>query len=139
MLFDQVNNAIKEAMKAQQKDRLDALRYFKSMLLENKTSKAPVEEMDVLVRHIKKLKDSLENFPVGNELRTKTEKEIEAISIYLPQGLDETEVKKIIQNIIASHPGANMGVVMKELTPQIKGRFDGKRASDLVKEMIASK
>lgn len=139
MLFDQVNNAIKEAMKAQQKDRLDALRYFKSMLLENKTSKAPVEEMDVLVRHIKKLKDSLENFPVGNELRTKTEKEIEAISVYLPQGLDETEVKKIIQNIITSHPGANMGVVMKELTPQIKGRFDGKRASDLVKEMIASK
>ncbi len=137
-MIEKLNEDIKDAMKKGEKERLDAIRYLKSMLMENKTSKKPIAEMDVMIAHSKKLKDSLVNFPEGNELRIKTEKEIGFLSVYLPQQMGEDEVKKIIKDIVAK--GANnMGMIMKELTPQIKGRFDGKLANDFVKLAIEGK
>lgn len=135
-MMEQITEDIKKAMIAKDKDRLDALRYLKAMLIENKTSKAPIGEMDVLIKHVKKLKDSLENFPEGNELRIKTEKEIAALSDYLPKQLSEDEVKAMISSIIAATPGINAGLVMKELSPKIKGQFDSKRANELVKSAL---
>ena len=137
-MFLKVTEDIKQAMLSKDKDRLDALRFLKSMLIENKTSKNPIAEIDVAVKYVKKLKDSLENFPEGNPIRAKTEKEIEILKAYLPQELTADEVKNIIKEIIATHPGANMGMVMKELTPKIKGQFDGKLANDFVKQALGN-
>lgn len=136
-MFEQITEDIKKAMIAKDKDRLDALRYFKAMLIENKTAKAPIGEMDVLIKHVKKLKDSLENFPPENEIRKKTEKEIIVLSEYLPKQLGEDEVKGMIKDIISSNPGINAGLVMKELSPKIKGQFDSKTANELVKAALA--
>lgn len=135
-MMEQITEDIKKAMFAKDKERLDALRYLKAMLIENKTSKAPIAEMDVLIKHVKKLKDSLENFPEGNELRIKTEKEIAALQDYLPKQLGEDEVKGMIASIIGANPGINAGLVMKELSPKIKGQFDSKRANELVKSAL---
>lgn len=137
-MFEQITEDIKKAMFAKDKERLDALRYFKSMLIENKTSqKAPIAEMDVLIKHVKKLKDSLENFPPENEIRKKTEREIAVLSEYMPKQLDEETVKGYIKDIIAATPGVNAGLVMKELSPKIKGQFDSKIANELVKAALA--
>ena len=136
-MIDQITDDIKKAMIAKDKDRLDALRYFKSMLIENKTSKAPVAEMDVLIKHVKKLKDSLEAFPPENEVRKKTEKEIEILNEYMPKQLSTDEVKKFIADIIAANPGINVGLVMKELSPKIKGQFDSKLANEMVKAALS--
>jgi uncharacterized protein YqeY len=135
-MMEQITEDIKKAMFAKDKDRLDALRYLKAMLIENKTSKTPIAEMDVLIKHVKKLKDSLENFPEGNELRAKTEKEIAALSDYMPKQLDEAAVVAMIKSIIDGTPGINAGLVMKELSPKIKGQFDSKRANELVKSAL---
>ena len=136
-MFEKVTEDIKAAMYAKDKERLDALRYFKSMLIENKTSKAPIAEMDVLIKHVKKLKDSLENFPAENEIRKKTEREIIVLSEYMPKQLDEATVKGYIKDIIAATPGVNAGLVMKELSPKIKGQFDSKLANELVKSALS--
>ena len=131
-MISKINDDIKDAMKKGEKERLDAVRYLKSMLLENKTSKKPIAEIDVAIAHCKKLKDSLASFPDGNELKNKTEREIQFLAVYLPSQMGEDEVKAIIKTIIQN--GANnMGMIMKELTPQIKGHFDGKMANDFVK------
>jgi uncharacterized protein YqeY len=45
----------------------------------------------------------------------------------------------MITAIIKLNPSANQGIVMKELTPKIKGQFDGKLASDLVKSLLEIK
>lgn len=136
-MFDQITEDIKKAMFAKDKERLDALRYFKSMLIENKTSaKAASPEMDVLIKHVKKLKDSLENFPAENEIRKKTEREITILSEYMPKQLDEAVVKGYIAEIIAANPGHNAGLVMKDLSPKIKGQFDSKIANELVKAAL---
>ena len=136
-MFEKVTEDIKKAMFAKDKERLDALRYYKSMLIENKTSKAPIAEMDVLIKHVKKLKDSLENFPPDNEIRKKTEREIIVLSEYMPKQLDEATVKGYIKDIIAGTPGINAGLVMKELSPKIKGQFDSKLANELVKAELS--
>ena len=135
-MFEQITEDIKKAMIAKDKDRLDALRYFKAMLIENKTSKAPIAEMDVLIKHVKKLKDSLENFPEGNDIRKKTEVEINVLSDYMPKQISADEVKAMIASIIAANPGVNAGLVMKELSPKIKGQFDSKLANELVKAAL---
>ena len=137
-MFDQITEDIKKAMFAKDKERLDALRYLKSMLIENKTSKtAPIAEMDVLIKHVKKLKDSLESFPPENEVRKKTEREIIILSEYMPKQLTEDVVVGFIKEIIANTPNINAGLVMKELSPKIKGQFDSKIANELVKAALA--
>lgn len=137
-MFDQITEDIKKAMFAKDKERLDALRYLKSMLIENKTSKtAPIAEMDVLIKHVKKLKDSLDSFPPENEVRKKTEREIVILSEYMPKQLSQEVVLEYIKEIIAKTPGVNAGLVMKELSPKIKGQFDSKLANELVKAALA--
>lgn len=134
----QVENDMKEAMKAKAKEKLEAFRYLKAMLLENKTSKSPKSELDVAIALKNKLAESLTQIPQDNPLYDKTTKEIEFISVYLPKSLSEEEVKSMIAQILQSFPTPNPGMVMKELSPQIKGRFDGKKANLLVQEALKS-
>lgn len=136
-MIDELNTLIKEAMKSKDKPRLDALRYLKSMLMENQTSTKPVEPMDVVIRHHKKLTDSLVNFPEDNPMFAKTKDEIAIIAEFLPKQMTEDEVKQLIQDIKAKLDAPNMGAIMKELSPQIKGKFNGKVASDLVKAALS--
>ncbi|MBC96993.1 MAG: hypothetical protein CME63_04545 [Halobacteriovoraceae bacterium] len=135
-LLDQINADIKEAMKAKEKERLQALRYLKSMLMENSTSQKPVPEMDVVIKHDKKLKDSLHNFPEEHPMHQQTLLEIKVMEKFLPQPLSEAEVQNIINDIKSKLDSPNMGAIMKELQPQIKGRFDGKKASQMVKDSL---
>lgn len=134
-LMDQVNNDIKEAMKAKQQERLDALRMLKAEYIKNNTAPKPTDELSVTVAHAKRLSDSLEMYQAGTDAHNKILKELDVIKAYLPAAMTEEEVVKLIQDIKAK--GAkDMGSIMKELQPQIKGRFDGKRASDLVKASV---
>ena len=66
-MFEQVSSDIKDAMKAKDKPKLDALRMLKSRLIENKTAKKPKAELDVVIQYCKQLKDSLTEFPEGSE------------------------------------------------------------------------
>lgn len=134
-IFDKVNNDIKEAMKAKQQERLDALRMLKAEFIKNNTAAKPTDELSITVGHAKRLQDSLEMYQAGTEAHAKIVAELAVIKEYLPAEITEAEVVKMIQDIKAK--GAkDMGAIMKELQPQIKGRFDGKKASDLVKANI---
>ncbi len=135
-LMDQVNNDIKEAMKARQQERLDALRMLKAEYIKNNTAAKPTDELSVTIGHAKRIQDSLEMYQAGTPAYTKIVNELEVVKNYLPKGMEEAEVVGIINDIKAK--GAkDMGAIMKELQPLIKGRFDGKRASDLVKAALA--
>ena len=131
-MMDKVNADIKEAMKAKQQERLDALRMLKAEYIKNNTAVKPTDELSVTVSHAKKLLDSLEIYQKGTPAYEKIESEYAIIKDYLPKEMSEAEVVALIGEIKAN--GAkDMGSIMKELQPQIKGRFDGKRASELVK------
>ena len=136
-MLDQINQEIKNAMKAKEAGKLQALRYLKSMLMENSTSKSPRPEIDVVISHVKKLKDSLTNYPNDSEQFQKISTEITFVEIYLPKQLSDEDVVKLIKDIVGQLDSPNMGGVMKLLSPQIKGKFDGKKATELVKQELS--
>lgn len=146
-LLQQIDNDLKEALKAGQKERLSVLRGLKSDIkykqidLGHEMSDADI--IGVLTSASKKRKESIEQFKAGGrmDLVAKEEAEFAIIQAYLPAQLSEDKLRQIIAETIAE-TGANspkmMGVVMKALLPKVKGMADGKLVSQLVTELLAN-
>ena len=135
---ESLSKEIIDAMKAKDKTRLNVLRYLKKLIIENETSKKPIDEQDVIISHAKKMKDSVSMYPEGSDARKELENEIIILNEYLPEQLTEEDGINIIKGIISKLDNPNMGGVMKELAPQIKGKFDGKQATQLVNKTLNS-
>jgi uncharacterized protein YqeY len=132
-LQDTVNKEITQAMKDKNKERLEALRFLKSLFIQNNTSGKATDDMSVVIGHVKKLNDSMAAYPAGSEHIQKIKNELAVMAEFLPKQLTEAEVVAMIADFKKSNPTAAFGDVMKFITPQIKGKFDGKRASELAK------
>lgn len=100
------------------------------------------EVTSVLSSEIKKRKDAIALYEKGNrpELAVKEQKEIETIKKYLPEQLSSEEVIKLVEASIAK-TGAkemkDMGRVMADLSPKIKGKADGGEVSKIIKELLS--
>ncbi len=91
----------------------------------------------VITRAIKQRKDAAEQMRDAGreELAEREEAQIEVLSDYLPEGLDEDQVRAMVRELIES--GADqMGPLMGRLMPRIRGRFDGKEANRIVREEL---
>jgi uncharacterized protein len=135
---------MKEAMKAKDEATLRGLRAVKAAILLLKTSGSEVTEdaeLKMLQKLVKQRKDSLEIFQQQNrtDLAQKEEEEIKVIEKFMPQQMNEDELKLAVQKIIidtgASSP-ADMGKVMGVATKQLAGKADGKAISAAVKELL---
>ncbi len=109
--------------------------------LEQASQLTDEEVLEVIGSEIKKRKDSIEQFTQGGrpELAKGEQDEIEMLNIYMPAQMPEEEVKKLIASAVASTGAAgpkDMGKVMGAISAKIKGKFDGTRASALVKEAL---
>jgi uncharacterized protein YqeY len=134
-LKDRVSKEIIAGMKAKDKTKLNVLRYVKKLFIENETSKKPISEIDIIISHAKKTKDSLELYPDGPQ-KDEIKAELVVLEDYLPKQLSESDVIQMIADIKAASDKPNMGLIMKELSGKIKGQFDGKRATELVKAAL---
>jgi uncharacterized protein YqeY len=135
-LKDRVSKEIIAGMKAKDKTKLNVLRYVKKLFIENETSKKPISEIDIIISHAKKTRDSLELYPDGQQ-KDEIQAELKILADYLPKQLTEAEVVQFIDDIKSSLDKPNMGLIMKELSGKIKGQFDGKKATELVKASLA--
>jgi len=100
------------------------------------------EIITVLSSEIKKRKDAIVLYEKGNrpELADKEKKEIEILKKYLPEQIPAEELKKIIEesiNIAGAKEMKDMGKVMADLNPKIKGRADAGEVSKIVKELLS--
>jgi uncharacterized protein YqeY len=148
-LKQQIDNDIKQAMLAKNKEELEALRAIKSAILLAETEKggsgdiAQDVEMKLLTKAAKQRKESFEIFAKEgrDDLAKKEQFQLDVISRYLPKQMSEAEiteeVKKIIATVGATGP-QDMGKVMGTATKQLAGKADGKVISDLVKKLLAS-
>ena len=95
------------------------------------------EVTDVLTRAIKKRREAAEQMRAGQrtELAETEEREAATLTGYLPPQMSEADVRQLVGEAVAGG-AANVGAVMKEIAPQIKGRFDGKEANRIVREEI---
>ena len=144
-LKDQIQQDIKQAMKDKDKVKLSTLRLLMSEI-KNKEIDAggELEEGDILSiiqKAAKQRKESIEQYKKGgrDELAAKEKRELEILSAYLPKQLSQEELESIIKEAIekcgATSP-KEMGKVMKEVMPAVKGRADGKEVNALVRKLL---
>lgn len=147
-LFDQISNDIKEAMKARDKVRLEALRNVKKYFLEAKTAPGAADELtdDAALKIIQKLvkqgKDSATLYTEQGraDLAEAELAQVAAIEVYLPKQMTEEELTASLQGIIAETGAAgpkDMGRVMGVATKQLAGRAEGRAISAKVKELLS--
>ncbi|MCG8578402.1 MAG: GatB/YqeY domain-containing protein [Bacteroidales bacterium] len=143
----QISNDIKEAMKAKDRIRLEALRGVKKEMIEAKTSKGAAEEltdadvMKIVQKMVKQRKDAAELFKSQNreDLAEKELEEVEAISVYLPAQLTKEELEPIVKAIIDKVGATSMkemGKVMGVASKELAGKADGKDISAVVKQLL---
>ena len=95
--------------------------------------------VEVLTRAIKQRKDAAEQMRAGarEELAAVEDAQAAILAAYLPEGMDEDEVRALVREAIAG--GAQeMGPIMAALMPKIRGRFDGKEANRIVREELSA-
>lgn len=134
-----------EAMKNKDKEKLTVIRMVKAALdKERIDKKAEVNDdllIDVVNKQVKMRNDSLEEFKKANraDLIKQTEEELEILKDYLPEQLSEEEVIAIIEEVINevnAETIKDMGKVMKEVTPKVKGKADMKHVSEIIKSKL---
>ena len=145
-LTEQINQDIKAAMLAREKDKLDALRAVKAALLLEGTKDGSGEVSDevgltIIQKLVKQRKDSSSIFKEqGREDLAKDEDyQIGVLNTYLPEQMGEDEVRKVVQDTIAQVGASgpqDMGKVMGPVMGKLKGKADGKLISTLVKEAL---
>jgi uncharacterized protein len=146
-LFDQVNEDIKKAMLAREKDKLEALRAIKAAFLIAKTEKAgsdelsPETEIKIIQKLIKQRKESAEIYQQQNRIDLYDKEILEAnvIETYLPAQMSEAEIIAILKGVIekvGAKSAADFGKVMGVASKELSGKADGKFISQKVKELL---
>lgn len=148
MLFEQISNDIKEAMKARDKVRLETLRNIKKVFIEAKTAPGAndtLEDADalkLLSKLAKQGKESAATYVQQNrqDLADAELAQVAVIEEYLPKAMTEDEIEAAVKEIIAA-TGAqgmkDMGKVMGMASKQMAGRTDGRVISGIVKKLLA--
>lgn len=148
MLFDQISNDIKEAMKARDKVRLEALRNIKKVFIEAKTAPGANDTLEdaqalkILQKLAKQGHDSADLYNSQNrpDLAEEEMAQVNVIESYLPKQMSEKEIEAVVKEIIAQTGAQSMkemGKVMGVASKQLAGKADGKKISEIVKKLLA--
>ena len=144
---EQISTGIKDAMKAHDKARLDALRNVKKFILEAKTAPgagATITDekcIQIIQKLVKQGEDSAAIYSSQNraDLYDAEMAQVEALRVFLPKQLTEEELTDALKTIIAEVGATSMkdlGKVMGTATKQLAGKADGKAISAKVKELL---
>jgi len=150
LLKERLSEDLKSAMRGQktdpeQKIRVSTIRFLnaeiKNAEILKKEELNDDEIQDIIQRQIKRRKDSIEQYKKGGreDLAEKEAKEEKILASYLPEQLSDEEIrelaKKAIEETGATSP-KEMGKVMSKLMPEVRGKADGKRVSQIASELL---
>ena len=140
-----INDAVKDAMRAKDKERLNTLRLatseFKKVEVDERITLDDARVIAILDKMIKQRKDSVQQFTAGgrSDLADKEQAEISVLTEFLPAALTETELADLIKQAIANTSAEgmkDMGKVMAALKPQVQGRTDMGALSQKIKGLL---
>lgn len=138
-----LQSAMKEAMKARDKARVDTIRGLLAAIqyeeMEKKTEELSKEAiLNVLQRELKKRKEEVEfaEKAARADLLPKLQEEMKVIEAFLPSQLSAEAVETLLRKIKESNPAINMGLAMKELKEKYAGQYDARAASELAKKIF---
>jgi len=164
MLKDLIQQDFKEAFKNQEKVKLSVLRMLRAELvkkqqdkrfqlkkdypelegeeLNNKSILTEDEILGIIISRVKKSKESVSDFEKGgrNDLVEREKEEIKILEKYLPEQLSEEDVRKIVEGVVSKVGAESMkeiGRVMSELMPKVKGKTDGDLVLKIVRNILS--
>lgn len=147
-LFEQVSNDIKEAMKAKDKVRLEALRNIKKVFLEAKTAPgandtlADTDALKIIMKLVKQGKESGELYKQSgrDDLADAEFAQVAVFEQYLPKMMNDEELEAALKEIIAEVGATSMkemGKVMGIASKKLAGKAEGKAISEKVRALLA--
>ena len=147
-LFDQISADILEAMKAREKEKLEALRGIKKVMIEAKSAAgssgelSDQESLKIIQKLAKQGTDSATIYKEQGRIDLYQQEifQVKVFESYLPQKLSDAELTEAIQSIIADSGAASikeMGKVMGLASKKLAGLADGKDISDKVKALLS--
>jgi uncharacterized protein YqeY len=141
-VIDRIQEDVRAALKAGERDRVHALRLIVSEL-QKAAKDSSADELEVLQRERKRRLEAAEAYREGGreELASAEEREAEIISAYMPAQLSDEELGTIVGDAVAESGASSpkeMGKVMSLVMPKVKGRADGKRVSAVVGEKLGA-
>jgi len=150
-LREKIEDDLKTALKAGDKQRLSCLRMVKAKVQEKQIElrskegpEAKLSEEDVanvVSAYAKQRRDSIDSYEKGGreDLAANERAELEILTEYLPQQMSEEKIAEIVDDAVkesgASAP-KDMGAVMKLVMPKVKGRADGKIVNRIVQSRL---
>ena len=146
-LLEQLEKDKIDAMKNKDSFTLGVIRMAKGAIqLEGINKKKDLTDEDVVAvisKQIKMRNDSIAEFTKANrmDLVEQNKKEIEILNKYMPEQFSLDEVNKIIEEAFAKiNPTSNkdMGLIMKEVSPKLKGKTDIGQVNAIIKEKLAN-
>jgi uncharacterized protein len=145
-LIARIEGELTDSMRAREADRTSALRLIlASLRAAEKELRRPLkddEELQVLQRERKRRLEAVEAFRSGGreDSAVSEERELAVLEEFMPEPLSESEVERIIDDVIAETGATSLrdlGRVMADVMPQVAGRADGSTVSQLVREKLA--
>lgn len=150
-LKEKISSDAIQALKQKDKDTLNVLRMIKSKILElevqlrTKKGKdyqlSDEETLGVISSYAKQRKQSIDAYTEAGrmDLADQETKELEILNLYLPRQMSREDVEKLVDSAIKATGAASMmdiGKVMKELMPMLKGAADGKMVNEIVRSKL---
>jgi len=149
ILKEKIQSDLKEALRSKDELRLSVLRMLFSAIhnreIEKRAKTGVVElndeEMTAVLRsEVKKRKDAIAEFTKGGRLglAEKESSELKILKAYLPQELNDGEIEKTVQEVIALLGGgtSEFGQIMGEVMKRLKGQASGEKVSTVVKKFL---
>ncbi|MDC3050793.1 GatB/YqeY domain-containing protein [Bacteroidota bacterium] len=147
-LIKKINSDLKKAILSKNKLKLESLRAIKASLIVHQTSihsqssLSDEDEIKILQKLIKQRRESSKIYNKQNrfDLAKQEEDQADIISIYLPKQFTNKEIEAIVTRVIIESNSSglkDMGKVIRLAVNEIKGRADGKKVSDIVKQKLS--
>jgi len=146
-LLEKLNSDMINYMKSKDSFSLGVIRMVKGAIQLEKINKkrdlTDDEVIAVITKQIKMRNDSIEEFSKAErfDLVEQNKKEIAILNEYMPEQLSEEEVNQIIDEAFAKiNPTSNkeMGLIMKEISPKLKGKADMGKVNAIIKEKLTN-
>ena len=144
-LNERIQNDLKTAMKEKDNFRLGVIRMVKGAIqlakINSKDELSDEQIVDVISKQIKMRKDSINEFSKAGrtDLVEQNEKEIEILNEYMPEQLSNEEIEKIIDEafqVVNPTSQKQMGLIMREVSPKLKGRADMGEVNKIIKNRL---
>lgn len=145
-LLEQLNQDLKEAMRAQDQLRKDTIRLVKAAIRNAEVERGRALEegeiLDIIAKQAKLRREALADFERAgrHDLVRQYEGELAILESYLPRQMTREEIARVAHEVIAelgAEGPRSIGPVMREMMQRLRGRADGKLVNEVVRQILA--